>query len=185
MNWTHCEDIDECANNNGGCNHICVNSPGSYECMCYKGFILENKTHCDDNNYCKWTNSFPGCVSCTTGTFSRNPLKMSEFYQCVHGKMLMRKCPIGTIWNQKNFTCNTQKPSKGLASNHGVDVKKRNFCVFPSTEKCVACEDGFYEDKDDCGKFYLCNFGGLIKMDCQKGWYWNTRSESCVQGRNC
>uniref|UniRef100_A0A0L8FXX5 Chitin-binding type-2 domain-containing protein n=1 Tax=Octopus bimaculoides TaxID=37653 RepID=A0A0L8FXX5_OCTBM len=76
-------------------------------------------------------------------------------------------------------------PSDGLASNHRIDVKRRNFCIFPSTENCVACEDGFYEDKDDCGKFFLCNFGGLIRMDCQKGWYWSMRSESCVHGRNC
>jgi hypothetical protein len=29
---TTCVDIDECEENNGGCDHVCVNKPGTYTC---------------------------------------------------------------------------------------------------------------------------------------------------------
>ena len=29
---TTCVDVDECEENNGGCDHICVNKPGTYTC---------------------------------------------------------------------------------------------------------------------------------------------------------
>lgn len=37
-----CEDIDECANNNAGCSHVCLNTPGSVFCLCPDGFYLTN-----------------------------------------------------------------------------------------------------------------------------------------------
>ena len=33
-------DIDECADNNGGCNQTCTNSIGSYQCSCQDGYML-------------------------------------------------------------------------------------------------------------------------------------------------
>lgn len=41
-----CNDINECAYYNGGCHQKCINSPGSYSCMCNTGFELykENGT---------------------------------------------------------------------------------------------------------------------------------------------
>eukprot|EP00795_Rhopilema_esculentum_P001778 gene1778-16265_t len=35
-----CEDIDECAVNNGGCAHNCTNTAGSYHCSCWEGYYL-------------------------------------------------------------------------------------------------------------------------------------------------
>lgn len=32
-------DINECENNNGGCMHRCINTPGSFRCECDFGFI--------------------------------------------------------------------------------------------------------------------------------------------------
>lgn len=44
-------DKDECAVNNGGCQHICKNTVGSYECACHNGFTLhENKHDCKEGN---------------------------------------------------------------------------------------------------------------------------------------
>jgi len=33
-------DIDECQSNNGGCDHFCKNTVGSFDCSCRKGFKL-------------------------------------------------------------------------------------------------------------------------------------------------
>ena len=41
-------DIDECEVDNGGCEEMCVNIPGSYHCLCHRGFILQ-----DDSRTCE------------------------------------------------------------------------------------------------------------------------------------
>ncbi|XP_022668300.1 tolloid-like protein 1 isoform X2 [Varroa destructor] len=33
-------DKDECSTNNGGCQHICRNTIGSFQCACFNGFVL-------------------------------------------------------------------------------------------------------------------------------------------------
>ncbi|CAH1793785.1 unnamed protein product [Owenia fusiformis] len=38
-------DIDECAQDNGGCQHICKNTVGSYKCSCHNGFTLHDNGH--------------------------------------------------------------------------------------------------------------------------------------------
>ena len=67
-------DIDECAVDNGGCDEICINTPGSFSCACNPGYMLlmDGKTctdvdECKDNsrvcNGGKCTN-LPGSYSC-------------------------------------------------------------------------------------------------------------------------
>lgn len=52
-------DRDECATNNGGCQHVCINTIGSYQCSCNNGFILhENKRDCYEG-HCTYTISKP------------------------------------------------------------------------------------------------------------------------------
>ena len=47
-----CTDIDECVESNGGCQHVCNNSVGSYRCLCDNGYSLgENKHSCEGNIY--------------------------------------------------------------------------------------------------------------------------------------
>ncbi|CAA3006472.1 sushi, von Willebrand factor type A, EGF and pentraxin domain-containing 1 isoform X1 [Olea europaea subsp. europaea] len=42
-----CLDVNECLENNGGCSHRCLNSPGSFACACERGHDLftSNGTH--------------------------------------------------------------------------------------------------------------------------------------------
>ena len=39
-------DIDECSDNNGGCQHNCTNTEGSYYCTCFNGYDLVNSIDC-------------------------------------------------------------------------------------------------------------------------------------------
>lgn len=48
-----CTDLNECEVNNGGCEHICTNTDGSYECSCYDGYALNTDGHtCSDVDEC-------------------------------------------------------------------------------------------------------------------------------------
>jgi len=33
-------DVDECVKSNGGCQHVCKNEVGSYQCLCHSGHLL-------------------------------------------------------------------------------------------------------------------------------------------------
>ena len=57
-------DIDECEVDNGGCEEMCVNTPGSYHCLCPRGFILQ-----DDNHTCEGIISCPRTIICDTYLF--------------------------------------------------------------------------------------------------------------------
>ncbi|KAK1798016.1 hypothetical protein P4O66_000488 [Electrophorus voltai] len=41
----HAPDVNECFFNNGGCQHVCVNTMGSYQCLCKEGFFLSDNQH--------------------------------------------------------------------------------------------------------------------------------------------
>ena len=56
-------DINECQTSNGGCQHICVNTPGSQQCRCRTGHILSsNGKTCDGRMHCTF------CGLCNTNT---------------------------------------------------------------------------------------------------------------------
>ena len=38
-------DIAECDEDNGGCEQICTNTEGSYECSCRNGYVLDGNGH--------------------------------------------------------------------------------------------------------------------------------------------
>lgn len=48
-------DQDECATNNGGCQHICTNTIGSYQCSCNNGFLLHDNKHDCTEGHCTHT----------------------------------------------------------------------------------------------------------------------------------
>ena len=39
-NGQTCQEIDECAEGTSGCDHTCINLPGTYQCACDEGFNL-------------------------------------------------------------------------------------------------------------------------------------------------
>jgi len=62
-------DVDECQNENGGCQHICVKTAGSFKCSCNDGYVLnaEDRASCQKEMaecpmFCGY-NSEPVCGS--------------------------------------------------------------------------------------------------------------------------
>lgn len=52
-------DVDECAEDNGGCQHECRNTLGGFECACHSGFTLHpNKRDCKEGG-CKHDVTLP------------------------------------------------------------------------------------------------------------------------------
>uniref|UniRef100_A0AAR2LKU6 Metalloendopeptidase n=1 Tax=Pygocentrus nattereri TaxID=42514 RepID=A0AAR2LKU6_PYGNA len=57
-------DKDECSKENGGCQHECVNTFGSYSCQCRSGFVLhENKHDCKEAGCDHTVNSVSGTIT--------------------------------------------------------------------------------------------------------------------------
>ena len=52
-------DINECSDNNGGCQQTCHNTAGSYYCMCGTGFTLDANSNC--TGYCHVVYLFVSC----------------------------------------------------------------------------------------------------------------------------
>ena len=49
-----CSDVNECLNNNGGCEQICAISAGGFSCSCNAGYRLnEDGLTCDPNDACE------------------------------------------------------------------------------------------------------------------------------------
>lgn len=44
--YFHYVDIDECSASDHGCNQLCINALGSYQCDCFEGYTLANETTC-------------------------------------------------------------------------------------------------------------------------------------------
>ncbi|XP_035662470.1 tenascin-like [Branchiostoma floridae] len=70
-------DIDECSAANGGCDHVCSNTMGSFQCSCVTGFNLNvDSSTCDDvdecnvgNDVCQQNcNNIIGSYWCSCGT---------------------------------------------------------------------------------------------------------------------
>ncbi|XP_047409036.1 growth arrest-specific protein 6 isoform X3 [Sciurus carolinensis] len=67
------QDVDECGQQNGGCNQVCHNKPGSFYCACHSGFALapdgrtcQDIDECADPDACGQTRcrNLPGSYSC-------------------------------------------------------------------------------------------------------------------------
>ncbi|XP_058813843.1 protein tolkin-like [Topomyia yanbarensis] len=52
-------DVDECAVNNGGCQHECKNTLGSYVCSCHNGYTLHDNGHDCKEGGCKYEVTSP------------------------------------------------------------------------------------------------------------------------------
>lgn len=57
-------DVNECQDDNGGCEHLCFNSPGSYYCQCKDGFRLsDNLRSCTGNQITKHLFIYIACFT--------------------------------------------------------------------------------------------------------------------------
>uniref|UniRef100_A0A8C7FSJ0 Signal peptide, CUB and EGF-like domain-containing protein 3 n=1 Tax=Oncorhynchus kisutch TaxID=8019 RepID=A0A8C7FSJ0_ONCKI len=75
-----CVYVDECSEGNGGCQQICVNMMGSYECRCREGFFLSDNQHT--------------CIQRPKEGTKEGPTCMDKNHGCAH---ICRETPKGGI----------------------------------------------------------------------------------------
>ena len=72
--YLYSTDINECLTNNGGCDHTCINTEGSFECLCNTSYILaaDNKTCMPNVTDCDYVLDEPSGRISTSG-FPNSP----------------------------------------------------------------------------------------------------------------
>uniref|UniRef100_A0A8L0DPD0 Growth arrest-specific protein 6 n=1 Tax=Oncorhynchus mykiss TaxID=8022 RepID=A0A8L0DPD0_ONCMY len=88
--WTgvRCEkDVNECNKRNGGCDHECNNTMGSYHCSCRRGYMLVGHQMCNDVDECQ----DPGM--CGTARC----VNQDGAYDCL--------CETGYVYDNNTKTC--------------------------------------------------------------------------------
>lgn len=119
-----CHDVDECSNNNGECEQLCLNEHSSFLCACDAGYLLESdKKHCFDVNECAEGNS--GCSHVCENT--------PGSYQC--------SCETGFFLNAGNLVC--EDIDECLKYNGGCHHK----CVNTMGSFQCSCEQNLVQDR--------------------------------------
>ncbi|XP_034021316.1 LOW QUALITY PROTEIN: latent-transforming growth factor beta-binding protein 4-like, partial [Thalassophryne amazonica] len=193
---THCQDIDECRQNlcmNG----LCENTPGSFRCLCHRGYRIQGNT-CADVDECEDALLCPGqecvnsqgsyrCVSCHAGYTLINRL-CTDIDECRHAP-----CSNGHCQNTPgSYHCVCRHGYK-LQGNTCTDVDE---CLYPSqcpdqmcvnsvgSYHCVSCAPGYTlinrqctdvnecEDRGSCPNQDCVNTEGSYRcVDCKKGFH--------------
>lgn len=156
-----CEDVDECLEDNGGCDEDCTNKPGSYMCTCPPGYELAEDNHaCVDTNECLGNNGHGRCQDTCVNTDG------SYYCSCdnIEGSKLAsdgHTCEVMDMCADNNAGC-----SHGCYSAQG-----RAYCT---------CPEGWQlgEDWRQCHDIDECVLGSPCEDHCIN----TPGSYSCVSG---
>ena len=162
-----CEDVNECEDNNGGCDQICMNLDGGFVCNCEDGYILSEKDDksCIDVNECEVQNGGckDGCVNfeggfkceCTNEGFELS----ADGVSCVD----IDEC------SSNSFTCDLDKLCENTIGGYECKCKS-GFIKDKISGVCKAsniCE----RKRDRCQDPAVCvsTLPGKYKCECPTG----------------
>lgn len=134
-----CLDFDECEDNNGGCEQICSNRPGTALCSCRSGFTLaEDGRSCTDDNECILNNGHGPCQDVCEN--------IPGGYVC--------SCPsvIGTSLAADGHSCQSSDGchvNNGGCSHDCLDSYSQVFCLCPEGYS-LASDWKTCRDVDEC-----------------------------------
>ncbi|XP_074652145.1 uncharacterized protein LOC141906736 [Tubulanus polymorphus] len=204
-----CNDINECAQNNGGCQYRCVNTVGSFDCKCQTGFQLKSdrrtctpvcfsSTTCPNGGKCER----PNYCSCPVG-FSQP--KCEDINECSKNN---GGCQHTCINNLGSFKC-ACKPGYLLQSDGKtcIDINEcdsynggcNHICTnTPGSYEC-SCNSGFQLDTDErtcldidecladngnCAQ--ICNNSiGSYSCQCRDGYTLDPDEKGCTDIDEC
>ncbi|XP_063066835.1 bone morphogenetic protein 1-like isoform X2 [Engraulis encrasicolus] len=157
-------DKDECSKENGGCQHECANTYGSYVCQCRSGFVLHDNKHDCKEAGCdltlnsvsgtittpNWPDKYPSKKACTW-TIATTPghrvklafteMDMEAHPQCAYDHLEVYDGRDGRAPSFGRF-CGSKKPAPLVASGNRMflrffsdnSVQKRGFELSHSSE---------------------------------------------------
>ncbi|HET9956102.1 MAG TPA: EGF domain-containing protein [Polyangiaceae bacterium] len=181
---TLCQDIDECANLNGGCNALvtCTNSPGSFACgACPSGYTGTPETGCVDIDECATDNggcdalatctNTPGarvCGNCPFGYSGSGESTCTDIDECATNNGGCDKA-VTCVNKPGGFTCGDCPPGhSGGGASGCVDI-----------DECATNNGG-------CDSHVTCSnsVGSFSCGACPSG-YTGTGSSGCVDVNEC
>ncbi|XP_024917871.1 bone morphogenetic protein 1-like isoform X2 [Cynoglossus semilaevis] len=152
-------DMDECSKENGGCQHECVNTFGSYSCQCREGFVLHDNKHDCKEAGCdhvissvsgtisspNWPDQYPSKKSCSWALSTTpghriklvfNEIDMESHQECAYDHLEVHDGQDAHAPSLGRF-CGTKKPSPLISSGDKMflrfysdnSVQKRGFEV--------------------------------------------------------
>ncbi|XP_036384495.1 bone morphogenetic protein 1-like isoform X1 [Megalops cyprinoides] len=138
-------DKDECSKENGGCQHECVNTYGSYSCQCRSGFVLHDNRHDCKEAGCdhvvntasgtitspNWPDKYPSKKACTWALSTTpghriklafNEIDMEAHLECAYDHIEIFDGRDDTAPSLGRF-CGTKKPSPVISSGSRVFLR--------------------------------------------------------------
>lgn len=121
-------DIDECSFDRT-CDHFCVNSAGSFQCLCHKGYVLYGLAHCGGEPEPQLSSltlkcllhqpaSDIGCILCHS-SISCSSIEVRFTWQCFLGKcntiLLQDKGICVRMWTRTG-----KKPLRCVKKEHAL-----------------------------------------------------------------
>nr|XP_040054275.1 bone morphogenetic protein 1-like isoform X1 [Gasterosteus aculeatus aculeatus] len=150
-------DVDECSKENGGCQHECVNTFGSYSCQCRSGFMLHDNKHDCKEAGCdhavstvsgtmsspNWPGRYPSKKACTWSLSTTpghriklvfNEIDMEAHLECTYDHLEVYDGRDSRATSLGRF-CGTKKPSPVVSTGNRMflrffsdnSVQKRGF----------------------------------------------------------
>lgn len=110
------------------------------------------------------------------------PDDCTKFYKCNHGNAHPINCPKNLHWNVEKDYCDYPNLAKCDASLVSARSASRE-----TAEINPACLKPNEDPQDptllpypgDCEKFYICNGGYAVPMECPAGLHWDTTENRC------
>uniref|UniRef100_A0A8D3CPG2 Metalloendopeptidase n=1 Tax=Scophthalmus maximus TaxID=52904 RepID=A0A8D3CPG2_SCOMX len=124
-------DIDECSKDNGGCQHECVNTFGSYSCQCRGGFMLHDNRHdCKEAGCDHVVNSVSGIISSPNW-----PDKYPSKKACTWSLTTTPGHRIKLVFNEIDMEAHLECAYDHLEIYDGRDVRAQSLGRFCGTKK--------------------------------------------------
>ncbi|XP_047426669.1 bone morphogenetic protein 1-like isoform X2 [Mugil cephalus] len=136
-------DIDECFKGNGGCQHECVNTFGSYSCQCRSGFMLhDNKHDCKEAGCDHVVNSVSGTISSPNW-----PDKYPSKKACTWSMSTTPGHRIKLVFNEVDMEAHPECAYDHLEIYDGRDVRAPSlgrFCGVKKPSPVVSSGNGLF-----------------------------------------
>ncbi|XP_071132432.1 uncharacterized protein [Mytilus edulis] len=197
----YCSDINECETGNVCGGHTCQNTPGSYRCVCNRGYQNppNSYTVCKDTDECS---SFPctGICENLNGKYRCNCNPPQELYTENIIRIVKRKvlrpnstciavCPSFNVSNGGVIVADTVPLSSG---NYIAPTTVKIHCprgTVPDGSVVVECQlDGTWNNtvtkciNHECERLLAPDNGGIFYLNGTRGYYNSVVQYSCKEG---